>query len=69
MSEKEVVANVVAAPAVVETAPKAEGEKEVKYVDPRVGYVPMSKHARKALAARRAKNKNAKKARKINRGK
>lgn len=53
MSEKEVVANEVAAPA-VESAPAKE---EAKYVDPRVGYVPLSKHARKVLAKRRAKNK------------
>lgn len=52
MSEKEVVANVVAAPA-VESAPV----EEAKYVDPRKDYVPASKHARKVLAKRRAKNK------------
>lgn len=52
------------APVVTEEAPASE---EPKYVDPRVGYVPLTPHQRKVIAKRRAKNKAARKARKAQR--
>lgn len=62
MSEKEV--KVVEATAAAENAETAE---EVKYIDPRVGYTPKTIHARKVLAARRAKEKARRKAARKNR--
>ena len=52
-----------AAPA-METAPASE---EPKYVDPRSEHIPLTRHRRKVLAKRRAKEKNRRKASRKNR--
>lgn len=51
----------------VAKVPAAPEAAEQKYVDPRVGYTPLTVHQRKALAKRRAHNKAARKARKAQR--
>ena len=59
-------------PAVKEAAPvveEAPASEAPKYVDPRVGYTPLDPHQRKVLAKRRAKEKNRRKAARINRHK
>lgn len=61
---------VVTTPAVEEAASVAQEvptSEAPKHVDPRVGYVPLSRHQRKVLAKRRAKEKNRRKAARANR--
>lgn len=55
-----------------EAAPVAEeapASEEQKYVDPRSEKIPLTPHQRKVLAKRRAKEKNRRKAARINRHK
>lgn len=53
--------------AVVVDAKPVEKVEENKYVDPRVGYTPLTVHQRKVIAKRRAKEKARRKAARKNR--
>ena len=53
--------------AVVVDAQPVETVEENKYVDPRVGYTPLTVHQRKVIAKRRAKEKARRKAARKNR--
>ena len=61
---EEAVKEVEEATPAMETAPASE---EPKYVDPRSEYTPLTRHQRKVLAKRRAKEKNRRKASRKNR--